>query len=57
MFGCDIDTDLEAAKAHLGLVPQEFNFSQFETLTQILVTQAGYYGVHAAKHINAPKNI
>ncbi|MGO2563745.1 MAG: ABC transporter ATP-binding protein, partial [Pseudoalteromonas nigrifaciens] len=45
VFGCDIDTDLEAAKAHLGLVPQEFNFSQFETLTQILVTQAGYYGV------------
>jgi ABC-2 type transport system ATP-binding protein len=29
----------------LGLVPQEFNFSQFETLTQILVNQAGYYGV------------
>jgi ABC-2 type transport system ATP-binding protein len=45
VFGCDIDTDLEAAKSHLGLVPQEFNFSQFETLTQILVNQAGYYGV------------
>ena len=45
VFGYDIDTHLEAAKAHLGLVPQEFNFSQFETLTQILVNQAGYYGV------------
>ena len=45
VFGHDIDTDLEAAKANLGLVPQEFNFSQFETLTQILVNQAGYYGV------------
>jgi ABC-2 type transport system ATP-binding protein len=45
VFGCNIDTDLEAAKAHLGLVPQEFNFSQFETLSQILVNQAGYYGV------------
>lgn len=45
VFGSDIDTDLEAAKSHLGLVPQEFNFSQFETLNQILVNQAGYYGV------------
>ncbi|MBC7008013.1 ABC transporter ATP-binding protein [Pseudoalteromonas sp. BZK2] len=45
VFGHDIDTDLEAAKSELGLVPQEFNFSQFETLNQILVNQAGYYGV------------
>jgi ABC-2 type transport system ATP-binding protein len=45
VFGHDIDTDLEAAKSELGLVPQEFNFSQFETLNQILVNQAGSYGV------------
>ena len=45
VFGHDINTDLEAAKSELGLVPQEFNFSQFETLNQILVNQAGYYGV------------
>lgn len=45
VFGHDIDTDLETAKSELGLVPQEFNFSQFETLNQILVNQAGYYGV------------
>jgi len=45
VFGHNIDTDLEAAKSELGLVPQEFNFGQFETLTQILVNQAGYYGV------------
>lgn len=45
VFGHNIDTDLEAAKSELGLVPQEFNFSQFETLQQILVNQAGYYGV------------
>ncbi|WP_286259508.1 ABC transporter ATP-binding protein [Pseudoalteromonas apostichopi] len=45
VFGHDIDKDLEAAKSELGLVPQEFNFSQFETLNQILVNQAGYYGV------------
>jgi ABC-2 type transport system ATP-binding protein len=45
VFGHSIDTALEAAKSELGLVPQEFNFSQFETLSQILVNQAGYYGV------------
>jgi ABC-2 type transport system ATP-binding protein len=45
VFGHDIDTDLEKAKAQLGLVPQEFNFNQFETVLQIVVNQAGYYGV------------
>lgn len=45
VFGHSIDTHLEQAKSELGLVPQEFNFSQFETLNQILVNQAGYYGV------------
>jgi len=45
VFGENIDTDLEAAKSYLGLVPQEFNFNQFESLTKILVNQAGYYGV------------
>lgn len=45
VFDYDIDTDLEAAKSQLGLVPQEFNFNQFETVLQIVVNQAGYYGV------------
>ncbi|MEI4550275.1 ABC transporter ATP-binding protein [Pseudoalteromonas spongiae] len=49
VFGHDIDTDLGKAKTNLGLVPQEFNFSQFETLNQILVNQAGYYGVPRAE--------
>lgn len=49
VFGHDIDTELEKAKLHLGLVPQEFNFGQFETLQQILVNQAGYYGVPRAE--------
>ncbi|MBJ3876137.1 ABC transporter ATP-binding protein, partial [Salmonella enterica subsp. enterica serovar Kentucky] len=44
-FGYDIDTDLELAKQNLGLVPQEFNFNQFETVEQIVMQQAGYYGV------------
>jgi len=33
------------AKSCIGLVPQEFNFNQFETLLQIVINQAGYYGV------------
>ncbi len=45
VFGKNIDTELEAAKSYIGLVPQEFNFNQFESLMRILVNQAGYYGV------------
>ena len=45
VFGHDIDQALEAAKSFIGLVPQEFNFNQFEPLMKILVNQAGYYGV------------
>ena len=45
VFGYDIDTDLELAKQNLGLVPQEFNFNPFETVEQIVLQQAGYYGV------------
>jgi ABC-2 type transport system ATP-binding protein len=45
VFGYDIDTELEQAKSQLGLVPQEFNFNQFETVLQIVINQAGYYGV------------
>ncbi|PWI34594.1 ABC transporter [Vibrio albus] len=45
VFGHDIDTELERAKLELGLVPQEFNFSMFETVEQIVLQQAGFYGV------------
>jgi ABC-2 type transport system ATP-binding protein len=45
VYGYDIDTDLEKAKSFIGLVPQEFKFNQFEPLMNILVNQAGYYGV------------
>ena len=45
VFGYDLDTHLTQAKACIGLVPQEFNFNQFETVLQIVVNQAGYYGV------------
>lgn len=43
--GYDIDKDGDTAKVHVGLVPQEFNFNIFETVEDILFTQAGYYGI------------
>ena len=56
VFGHDLDTELETAKSYIGLVPQEFNFNQFESLTKILVNQAGYYGVdRALAHERAEK--
>lgn len=45
IFEHDLATDIVNAKTCIGLVPQEFNFNQFETLFQIVVNQAGYYGV------------
>ncbi len=49
VFGHDIDTDLSRAKMTLGVVPQEMNFNQFEKVIDIVVTQAGYYGIPAKK--------
>ncbi|MBD8513038.1 ABC transporter ATP-binding protein [Photobacterium sp. WH77] len=48
VFGYDIDKQLVEAKNQLGLVPQEFNFNQFETVEQIVINQAGFYGVPKA---------
>ncbi len=45
IFGHDLDVELSLAKQSLGVVPQEFNFNQFEKPVDILVTQAGYYGI------------
>ncbi|MDD9195284.1 ABC transporter ATP-binding protein [Aliivibrio sp. S3MY1] len=45
VFGYDIDIHLVQAKQQIGLVPQEFNFNPFETVQQIVIQQAGYYGV------------
>ena len=49
IFGYDIDADLVVAKQQLGLVPQEFNFNQYEKVEQILLNQAGYYGVERSE--------
>ena len=45
IFGHDMDRDLEAAKACIGVVPQELNLNQFETCETIVVNQAGFYGI------------
>lgn len=45
IFGVDIDQDFAKAKLHLGVVPQEFNFNVFETVFNVVVTQAGFYGI------------
>ena len=46
VFGHDIDIELETAKSFIGLVPQEFNFNQFEPTIEIVVNQAGFYGIN-----------
>ncbi len=48
VYGHSIDTELEAAKTCLGLVPQEFNFNMFEKVQNIVLNQAGYYGIPRA---------
>ena len=48
VFGHDIDRQLAVAKSCIGLVPQEMNFNQFETVTTILINQAGFYGIPRA---------
>lgn len=45
VLGHDMDTEPEKAKSCIGLVPQEFNFGLFEKVIDIVVNQAGYYGI------------
>jgi ABC-2 type transport system ATP-binding protein len=45
IFDRDIDEDFALAKMDIGIVPQEFNFNHFEKVFDIVVTQAGYYGL------------
>ncbi len=45
VFGHDIDADIARAKSCIGLVPQEINFNQFEKNIDIVMNQAGYYGI------------
>ncbi|WP_336368677.1 ABC transporter ATP-binding protein [Avibacterium paragallinarum] len=45
VFGADLDSNPSQLKQYIGLVPQEFNFNQFERVIDILTNQAGYYGI------------
>ena len=45
VHGYDLDTQKDQAKSCIGLVPQEFNFNVFEPVYEIVVNQAGYYGI------------
>jgi len=45
VFGHDLDAAPEAVKACIGYVPQEFNFNPFEPVGEIVINQAGYYGI------------
>jgi len=49
IFGIDTDVDFPEAKRLLGVVSQEINFSQFERVLDIVVTQAGFYGISASE--------
>ena len=45
IFDINIDESFGRARSMLGIVPQEVNFNQFETLDEILINQAGFYGI------------
>jgi ABC-2 type transport system ATP-binding protein len=45
VFGMDIDKDFPIIKKNIGVVPQEFNFNQFEKVFDIISTQGGYFGI------------
>lgn len=47
ILGKNLDTERSEAKRRVGVVPQEFNFNQFEKVFDILIAQAGYYGIPA----------
>ena len=45
VFGTSVQQQRSQAMSHIGLVPQELNFNQFEKPLEIIVNQAGYYGI------------
>jgi len=46
IFGYSLDYDLESVKKSIGVVPQEFNMNDFDKVLNIVVNQAGYYGIN-----------
>ena len=53
VFGNDIDENPEKARLHVGVVPQNLNFNWFDKVIDIVVNQAGYYGI--PRHVALPK--
>ena len=51
IHGYDLYTQKDQAKSCIGLVPQEFNFNVFEPVYEIVVNQAGYYGIPRKKAV------
>jgi ABC-2 type transport system ATP-binding protein len=56
VFGHDISTQPSLAKKALGVVPQEFNFGQFEKIRDIVLNQAGFYGIPRRKAIDSAEH-
>jgi ABC-2 type transport system ATP-binding protein len=57
IFGIDVDKNMAEAKTLLGVVSQEINFSQFEKVLDIVVTQAGFYGIPKSEAMPKVENI
>lgn len=57
VFGYDLDTQREKVQEHIGLVPQEFNFNVWEPVMDILINQAGYYGIERTVAIERAEDL
>ncbi|NBS41595.1 ABC transporter ATP-binding protein [bacterium] len=57
VLGIDLDKDPEGLRAQIGVVPQEFNFNIFEKVINIVVDQAGYYGVPRKEALPRAENL
>jgi len=57
IFGIDVDKNMAEAKTLLGVVSQEINFSQFEKVLDIVITQAGFYGIPKSEAMPKVENI
>lgn len=57
VFGYDLDSESRKVKSCIGLVPQEFNFNQFETPLEIILSQAGYYGIRRSDAMRGAEEV
>ncbi|MFQ5633867.1 MAG: ABC transporter ATP-binding protein [Gammaproteobacteria bacterium] len=57
VFGHSVDTELNAVKACIGVVPQEVNLNQFDQILNIVVNQAGFYGIPASEARRRAKDV